>query len=203
MTGVPASAPAGPRRRRSRLLWVAVACGLAVVVEVAVFTNAFGLIVAKSSSGGTPVGPPPGPNPNPYNESITGVNTTITYYEKNATGYFPALEGKQLCPACPERPKTNYNYTPPAAGFWFYVNVTNTGNTDEELSNFSLTTSGPNAALFVLVVVLCCYPLYGEETYALSFLSGATWSLAAYVIAAAIPDDGTTGYALTFSAVSP
>jgi len=192
-----------PARRRSKLTllaWVGVVCLIAVVAEVGFVTNGFGLgsLVGKGSH---PSSPPYNPNPN--NEMISGVTGSIVY-NGGGVGNFPGLSGGQLCPRCPILPTVYANASPPVAGVWVYFNVTFTGSSPQTISNFTLTTSGSNPALFTLIGVYI-YPHYSESATKLLFTSGSgsTVGLGLFAEATSIPGDGTTGYSLTFSVTSP
>jgi len=196
-----------PGRRPRILLWVLVACLAAVVIEVGAVTDGFGIGSLLASRGPSSSG---SPGPNPYGEEVTAVYASLS---GSGAGSFPSLEGTNLCliPACPATPKEDTTYDPPVAGMWFFFNVSNVGSTGAYLSNFTLTTSGSEPHLFELVAVKCCYAgsgasSYGEvvtSVYFTSSGSGSYHGLAAYAIAASIPDDGPTGYALYFNATSP
>jgi hypothetical protein len=143
------------------------------------------------------------PNLNPYNESIQEVVASIDY-TTNASGYFPALQGTDICGHCPARPFTDYNVSPAVAGFWFYFNVTNDAPDWEWISNFSIATSGANPELFGPGFVACCYPdYYQSETNQPLFPPNATWGFAAFVQATSIPDVGPGGFVLYFNVTSP
>lgn len=192
----------GPRRSRHALLKVAaVGCALAVLVAVAFETDGFGL-AGLIGSGGSSSGPP-GPNPNPYNEEITNVTGKLTY-TGSASGYLHGLAGFRLCGPCPILPAENASFSPPVAGLWVYFNVTNVGTTYTDIANFTLnTTTGGNATLFVLFAVVCCYPHYEEDTSEIGFVPSQTQGIGIYLEAQSVPDDGPTGYALSFLATSP
>jgi len=196
----------GPRRKGRLLIWVAVACVAAIVVEAGAVTNGFGLLRARSgtSGGGNNT---TGPDPNPFHEKVTAVVGGLTY-SGGGTNPFPALAGGELCSKCPELPKENSSYSPPVAGLWFFFNVTVTGHNASHLGNFSLTTSGSNPSLFKLVGVLCCYTTksvrYAEQVLSIYVIPGnPPIGLAVYVIASLVPSDGGVGYALTLHMTSP
>jgi hypothetical protein len=185
------------RRRWGALAWVGIGCLVAVLVEVGVVTNGFGLLNPA------PAAPPaPGPNPNPYGELIGKVLAAIIYNGQGPDP-FPSLNGGELCVHCPELPKTNTSYNPPVAGIWFYFNVTNGGSNGTTISNFTLKTSGSDTSLFKLVGVVCCYPHYAETTASLYFTPGQTFGLGAYAYATLVPYDGPVGYNLTLHLTSP
>jgi hypothetical protein len=193
--------PAPARRSKFTLLaWVGVVCLIAVVGEIGFVTNGFGLgsLVGKGSH------PSPSPaNPNPDNERITGMTGAIVYHG-GGSGNFPGLSGGNLCPACPILPTVYANASPPVAGVWVYFNVTFTGTSPQSISNFTLTTSGSNPALFTLIGVYTA-PRYSESATSLTFTSGrgSTIGLGVFAEATSIPGDGSTGYSLTFSVTSP
>ncbi len=205
MSAPPQAAYRTRARRRPRLLvWVGVLCVAAVVIESAVVTNGFGLATKKSSSSSNGI---PGPNPNPAGELVTSVTGQLTY-SGSGSNPFPALSGGDLCPGCPKLPKEYTNNGTNFDGLWFYFNVSNAGKNGTTLSNFSLTTSGANPHLFVLLGVECCYTThstpYSEPTDHLYVPPNSSpIGLAVFVTALAIPGDGTTGYALTLHMTCP
>jgi hypothetical protein len=190
--------PRPRRRRRGLLTWVVVGCLAAVLIEVGAVTSWFGIpaLLAGSNSSG-----PSGTNPNPFGEMVTGVLASITYTTGNRS--FPDLQGTDLCAGCPELPLLNRSYDPPVAGIVFYFNVTDEGLNATRLANFTLTASGGNSALFRLVGVACCYPLFEEVVASVYFTAGTTYGFRAYAVASLIPDDGSTGYELYFNSTSP
>ncbi len=124
-------------------------------------------------------------------------------YNGASSGYFAALDGKDLCGPCPTLPTTDYNYTPAVSGFWFYVNVTSSATVYVTLSNFTVSTGGGHPTLFTLSRVVCCSPGYSEVTVRVGFTPGSEMGLAAFVYAVSIPDVGPAGLALYFNATSP
>jgi len=186
-----------PRRRSRLLLWIVVVCVVAIVAEIGVVTNFFGLEGAfkKGGSSGSS-----GPNPNPYGELVTSVVGSIVY--SGGTDPFPSLAGSELCAGCPVLPKENSNVSPPVAELWVYFNVTFTGSIYTTISNFTLTTSGSNSSLFVLLGVYL-YPQYSEAATTVGFTPGQTMGLGIHAMASSIPNDGSTGYALTLHLTSP
>jgi hypothetical protein len=203
-SGPPAARWPRTRRRRGLIIWVAVACIAAVVIEVGAVTDGFGIPGLLQRGGGSSSGPS-GPNPNPYDENITAVLASIAY--GGSAQPFPSLAGTNLCLGCPVAPKENPTYDPPVAGLWIYFNVTNVDSTLAYLANFTLATSGSEPSLFGLVSVVCCYSphgtSYGETVSRVVFAPDATIGFAAYAIAASIPNDGPTGYILYFNSTSP
>lgn len=194
------SPPVSPRRRRRRLIvWAAVACVAAVLIEVGAVTDLFGFGWFGKSGTSTPSPPP---NPNPYDENITSVLGSIAY-SGSGTDPFPILNGGQLCPACPIAPKEDTSVDPPVASVWVYFNVTYTGTNDTTISNFTLSTSGSDPGLFELLGVFAP-PAFGETVTLVTFWSGhATWELAFHASASSIPNDGSAGYQLTLHVTSP
>lgn len=196
---LPTFVPRAPRPRRRLLTWVVIACVLAVVIEVAAVTNAFGLLSlgkANGSSGST------GTNPNPSGEMVTSVVASITYSGGGADP-FPNLQGTNLCAKCPSLPTNNVAVTPAEAVLWVYFNVSFSGSSDITISNFTLTSSGPNASLFKLAGVYV-YPRYSEPATEVLFNPGIPpVGLGIEVTSTSIPDDGATGYSLTFHLTSP
>jgi len=197
MAGVGLPPPRPPRSRRRLVLWAVIACVLAVLLEVAAVTDGFGLLnKGKGSSG------PTGPGPNPYGEMVTSVEASITY-SGGGTDPFPNLQGTNVCGKCPVLPKDDTNLAPPVALVWVYFNVSYSGSTDAKIANFTLTSSGDNASLFKLVGVFV-YPTYDEPVPEVLFNPGMpTLGLALEMTSTSIPNDGTTGYALTFHLTSP
>lgn len=169
-------------------------------------TSWYGLVPysASTSHGGTVHTPPSGPNLNPYNEAVQAVLASITY-NGNSSGYFAALEGTQLCDRCPVVPHTDDLFSPPFVGFWFYVNVTNSANQWETLTNFTVSTSGTDPTLFTLEWVVCCYPLYQYLVLAdgAGFTAHQTLGLGVFTEAAQLPDVGPSGFTLDFNVTSP
>ncbi|MGP8074206.1 MAG: hypothetical protein ACLP74_04185 [Thermoplasmata archaeon] len=203
--------PGGYRLRRSKRaasstkwpLVIAAVASVVIVLAVGAATNWFWYASAPSSGGGGGGGGGhSGPGPNPYNETISAVYSSVTY-NGASSGYFAALDGKDLCGPCPTLPTTDYNYTPAVSGFWFYFNVTSSASAYVTLSNFTVTTRGSDPALFTLSRVVCCSPSYSEVTIRVGFTPGAEMNLAAFVYAASIPDVGPAGMALYFNATSP
>jgi len=186
------------------MVWIAVACIAAVVIEVGAVTDGFG-IPGLLQPQGTSSPPPTGPNPNPYGEPIVAIWASVAY--GSSAQPFPNITNTNLCHDCPLTPKENTAYDPPVAGLWIYFNVTNVDATSANLGNFSLNTSGSEPALFELVSVVCCYsphgPSYGEVVTRVSFTPGMTFGFAAYAFAVSIPYDGTTGYSLYLNSTSP
>ncbi|HLN50507.1 MAG TPA: hypothetical protein VK455_00375 [Thermoplasmata archaeon] len=201
--------PTKSRFRRSRIgaarrplpLLLAAILSAEIVIGAGIATDWFWFGPASGSSapGG---GGKPGPNPNPYNETILGVWAGISYTGA-MSGYFIALQGKEICGHCPAIPFTDYNFSPPVAGFWFYFNVTSNATTYETISNFTVATSGANPELFSPGFVSCCYPSYESTTARVGFTPSETVGLAAFVHAASIPDVGPSGFVLYFNVTSP
>jgi hypothetical protein len=194
---LPSPGLARRRARRSLLTWVAVGCIAAVLIEVALFTNGFGLLAAKSTGGSTP----PGPNPNPYEVNVTGLSSDLAY-SGGGTNPFPALVDGQLCNRCPVAPKENANYSNLGSVLFIYFNVTNTGSNWTTLGNFTLTTSGTNPHLFTLQSITVG-PSYNEPTTLTGFTPGQTKALLAFVSASTLPANGGVGYALTLHMTCP
>ncbi len=193
------------RRRRGGIFrWAVVACVVAVLVEVGAVTNGFGVPAALGRHGGSGSGPGVDPA-NPYDVNVTAIRAAIVY--GGGVQVFPALQGTDLCPGCPESPRENTNFTPPVAGIWFYFNVTNVGNNISQITSFALSSSGTNPHLFVLVGVLCCYPSYEEEvgntTFGAEGSDWDSWGFEALAVAAYLPYNGGLGYELYFNATSP
>jgi hypothetical protein len=195
------------RRRRGGIFrWAVVACVAAVLIEVGAVTDGFGIPAAIRHGGGSSSGPGFDPA-NPYDENVTEILSSISY--GGGREVFPALQGSDLCdPGCPEAPtEMFFNYTPPVAGLWFYFNVTNVGPNISVLSNFTLSSSGPDPHLFVLAGITCCYPTYEEEVGSTDFgPSGSdwdAWGFSALVVSSYIPSDGPTGYVLYLNSTSP
>jgi hypothetical protein len=207
---VPGRSSRGPRLRRSRQgassakwpLVLAAVASVVIVLAVGAATNWFWFASATSGGGGGGGGGHSGPGPNPYNETISAVYSSVTY-NGASSGYFAALDGKDLCGPCPTLPTTDYNYSPAVSGFWFFFNVTSSAGAYVTLSNFTVTTRGSDPTLFTLSRVVCCSPSYSEVTVRLGFTPGAEWGLAAFAYALAIPDVGPAGVALYFNATSP
>ncbi len=184
-------------------LLVAAVAVVAIVLGAGLATNWFGLTSVGAATGNGGGTGPPGPNPNPYNETIRGLIGGIVY-QGASSGYFPALDDKQLCGPCPAMPFRDANFTPPYAAYLFYFNVTNTGSAIETLANYTVATGGTNPTLFHLQGVYCCSPSYTEPTTMIQFTKDTTYRLAVYVYAAPpLPDVGVLGFELYFNATSP
>ena len=187
--------------RRPWTLVLGVIICVEIVVWMGVGTDWFGW---GPSHVGTSSGNGNGSSPslNPFNETIQSVLAGIRY-DGNRSGYFPALDGTDVCGHCPALPFTDENYAPAVAGFWFYFNVTNTAPVFESISNFSLSTSGANPGLFTPGGLACCFPSFGSPTIAVGFLPGQTLGLAVFVHAPTIPNVGPAGFTLFFNATTP
>ncbi len=179
-------------------LWAAVGCVAAVLIEVALFTNGFGLVRSAATGGGTPS---PGPNPNPYAVNVTSVTAALVFNGKG-TNPFPFLVGGELCSRCPQAPQANANYSSEGAVLLVYFNVTNSGENWTTLGNFTLTTSGPNPSLFTLNSMQVG-PAYGEPTPQIGFTPGQTDGLLAFISVGNLTSNGGVGYALTLHMTCP
>ena len=187
-----------PRRRRAIVFWVAIACLLAVVIEVGAVTNVFGLGSLFGSKGGSSS---PGAGPNPYDENITSVTGAIVFSQK--VDPFPQLNGASLCSQCPVAPTIDSSTDPAIAVLWVYFYVTYSGENYTTISNFTLTTSGgQNPTLFVLLGVFTG-PYFSEPATLLGFSPGTTYEVGLHIDATSIPYDGPSGYQLTFHVTSP
>ena len=195
---LPSPALSRRRSRRSLLTWATVGCVAAVVIEVALFTNGFGLLSARASSSGST---PPGPGPNPYDVNVTSVTADLAYNGKGVNP-FPALVGGELCTRCPMAPRADDNFTPAVAALYVYFNVTNAGTNWTTLGNFTLSTSGSNASLFTLRSITVG-PSYDEPTPQVGFTPGMTQGLLAIVTSPSVPPNGGVGYALTLHMTCP
>lgn len=175
--------------------------GVAEVVLVAgVVTDWFGLgprLTSAASGGSTP---PTGPDPNPFGEKVDSLEATITY-SGNTTGYFPGIDQVNICGRCPLLPTTRWVPTPPQALVAIFFNVTNTGNTYHELTEFNLTAAhADQSGVFELFSIFCCSANnYDEDADLVGFVPGQTIGLEAYILAANIPSTGGVGYALVLA----
>jgi hypothetical protein len=183
--------------RRPVTLLLGAVLAAEIVVWTGVATNWFGVIPAGGSS---PKGTPE-PNPNPYNETVRKVVAAVNY-TGNLSGYFPALQGLDICGHCPAVPFNDTAFSPPVAGFWFYFNVTNTASYYESISNFTVTTSGANPNLFLPGYAKCCYPGFLSFVAQVGFVPGQTFGLEAFVHAAFLPNVGPSGFTLYFNVTS-
>jgi len=195
------------RGGRLRRLWTLILVGVVaaeVVVGLGRASNWYGFGPYVPPNTGTVSPPPSGPNLNPYNETISAVLASITY-TGSSSGYFAALQGTQICPRCPVIARTESVFSPPFVGFPFYVNVTNGAGQWETLSNFTLSTGGANPTLFVLALVVCCYPLYQYLVLAdgVGFVPDQTLGLGGFAEAGELPDVGPAGFTLYFNVTSP
>ena len=187
---------AGRRHPRRQLRWLTAG---GIVLAVAVVAGSLLALSWLNGPGGT--GAPPDPNPGQV--PVLGVHASLSY-SGSASGYLAIVEGTNLCPHCPVVPETNYQFSPPVAGFAFFLNVTNLGNSYHTVGGF--TVSGPSVGgvpIFRLLAVFCCGPGYYESTELVGLTPGSTMALMAFVAADAIPASGWPGYTLTFYAVSP
>jgi hypothetical protein len=184
-------------KRRPLLLYVGFACAAAVVLEVAAVTNFFGLAGHPASSS------PGGPDLNPFHERILVITTNVTYLGAGH-GYFPALQGANVCGiACPELPFSwpSDGILPAQIGVYFYYNVTNIGSDIVNLSVPIITTSGGVSTLFVLQTY-CCYttaePPYDEAVdSSVNFSPGTTFGFRGYAYTTvSLPQVAAGGFTL-------
>ena len=142
------------------------------------------------------------PNPNPGDVPILGVQGQINFTGTNS-GYLTLVGGANLCPQCPVVPTEDDRYTPPVAGFWFFLNVSNVGSVYHSVDAFKLV--GPSyagAPIFLIRAVFCCGPSYEEAAESVGFTPGQTIALEVFVQATSISTTGTAGYHLAFYAMS-
>lgn len=178
-----------------------VVVGVAEAVVVAgVVTDWFGLaaIVAGPTSGAPPL--PQGPNPDPFGEKVNSLEAAIVY-TGNATGYFPDIDHANVCHHCPLPPTILWDQSPPQALFPVFFNITNTGTSYHEITNFSLSVvhGNPNR-VFTLYHMFCCTANnYDEDVELVGFLAGQTIGIEAYILASNIPSAGGGGYDLTLA----
>ena len=135
------------------VLIVGFACAAAILIEVGAITGAFGLAGWHWGSRGSTA-----PNLNPHGEHILAITANTTYFGP-IHGYFPAIDGTDLCgPRCPELPREwpSDGVLPAEVGVFFYYNVTNTAPVLVNLSQPVVSTSGPVPTLFFLET-FCCY----------------------------------------------
>ena len=129
------------------------ACAAVVLIEIAAVTGVFAWVQHPFGTPGPSV-----PDLNPDGQTILAIPSNITYFG-GPTGYFPALNGTDLCGGrCPELPHlwiSDRPSLPSEIGVFFYYNVTNVGTTDVNLSPPVLATSGPIPTLFFLQTYCC------------------------------------------------
>ncbi len=210
-----------PYRRPSRIarvahqspLLLATAIGCAVVVAVA-GTVFFVLPAYSKGSSGYSTGPG-GPNLNPYSMEIFGLESTIAY-TGGSSGYFPALNGTDLCsPVCPVLPALKETRSGWALVLPIFYNVTNANATmTERLGLPTFGISGANQTVFT-IQLLCCYSAIPQNAYTEvvtpgttfapgSDATGSTFGFEALVFAyAAVPDRTDGGYTLYYNFTAP
>ncbi len=183
-----------PRHRLRVLTLVGVVVAIGAVVGSLL---ALSYLNGSGGSGGTSP-----PDPNPAKVPILGVHGSLSY-NGSSSGYLAIVEGSNLCAQCPVIPETNYEFTPPVAGFAFFFNVTNLGNVYHTVGGFRI--AGPSVggtSVFRLLAVFCCAPGYQESTEMVGLVPGLTMGLMVFVAAPSIPSSGMPGYTIDFYAVS-
>ncbi len=186
------------RRKRGRLvIWVAVACLAAVVVEVGAVTDAFGLYHTSSTAASPP------PDLNPGSEQITSVVPSVTYTGGGSDPFqFAVVAGDNICSQCPLLPRLDTNTNPNLEVAWIYFNVTYTGSAPlANLTTFAVSTNGTDPTLFLLDG-LFLQGDYSESVGWVEFTPDETFPLALHLSATSIPQDGDAGYQLVFSATA-
>ena len=178
------------QRRRRRIILATVAAVLVLVVAIAAVAW---LDRSTGSSSASPY-----PNPNPGNVPILAVQGQINF-TGNASGYLEIDGGSNLCPQCPVVPTEDERYTPPVAGFWFFLNVTNVGSIYHSVTAFKLVSpTYGSAPIFLIRAVFCCGPSYEEAAESVGFTPGQTIGLEVFVQSTSIPSTGPPGYDLDF-----
>jgi len=123
-----------------------------VILEVAAFTNFFGLTAPHSSTGTQP------PDLNPFGEKILAISANISYFG-SVSAYFPVLQDGDLCGLrCPSLPRIwpSDGSLPAEVAIYFFYNITNEASVNVNLSSPVLATSGSDPTLFFLQT-FCCY----------------------------------------------
>ena len=187
--------PLHPRHwgpRRTLAVAAAVTLGAIAVIAAVAWYEA----PAASPSG------PSYPNPNPGNVPILGVQGQINF-TGSSTDYLTLVGGSDLCPQCPVVPSEDERYTPPVAGAWFFLNVTNLGAVYHTLDAFRLVSpTYGGAPVFLIRAVFCCGPSYGEAAESVGFTPGQTIGLELFVQATSIPATASSGIDLSFYLLS-
>ena len=170
---------------------------LRVLLPLVVGLVVVGGIVAYSLSTRTsPSAPPPPPNLNPAGDRVGAVYAQVDY-AGNATGYLSIAESGNICTRCPLVLPTDLNVTPPRAGFFVYLNVTNIGADYHSIDAISVNVTGASGgAAFVVLGSFCCAPGYAEQTDAIGLVPGLTMGLSVYLFATGLPTDVSATYTL-------
>jgi len=138
------------------------------------------------------------PNPNPGNIPVLGVHGQLNF-TGSSSDYLTLVGGSNLCPQCPMVPTSDLRYTPPVAGFTFFLNVTNIGSVYHTISAFKLVSpTFAGAPVFLIRAVFCCGPTYAETAETVGFTPGQTIGLMVFVQSEMIPSNGVPGYELDF-----
>lgn len=155
-----------------------------------------------STSTSTGGGSPSGPDPNPQHDRIVGVYAKILY-SGGSSNYLTIAGSGNLCSQCPVVVPADYAYSPPVAGFTFYLNISNPDTVYHTIGSFSVNTTGPaGSSPFKLVFVACCDPGYGEETEEMGLTPGQTFGVDVFVTAASLQSSSEVDYTLQFWATS-
>ena len=114
-------------------------------------------------------------------------------YNGASSGYFAALDGKDLCGPCPTLPTTDYNYTPAVSGFLVLRQRDKFGNRvcDAVQLHGVYRRWTPDALHALARCLLLSRRL--EVTVRVGFTPGSEMGLAAFVYAVSIPDVGPAG----------
>ncbi len=152
-----------------------------------------------SGTGGSPPASP-GPSLDPGNIPVTGVTGSLVA-GPGASPNVTFVGGSNLCPTCPLVPVTDYSLNPAGVRLIVFFNLTNSGSVPYNVGPFALNASGSvGAQPFALHGVLCCDPLYDEDTDLAFLTAGMTLGFEAVFVAPSIPSSGPSGYHLTLEA---
>jgi len=190
-------------RARRRRRWLVIGLPFLVTVVVVGSVIAWGLETRSPSTSGTSGGgAPPGPDPNPQHDRIVAVYAKILY-TGSQSNYLSITESGNLCGQCPVVVPADYAYSPPVAGFTFFLNLTNPDTAYHTVGNFSVNTTNPSGGSpFKLVFVACCDPAYDEQTDAMGLTPGQTFGVDVFVTAASLQSATEVDYTLQFWATS-
>ncbi len=185
--------------RRTRWRSIALRIGVPVVVVLAV---SGGIVAYSLWARSSATGPPPPPDLNPARDRVGAVYAQVAY-AGTTSGYLSVAETGNLCSRCPLVLPTDLNVTPPRAGFFVYLNVTNIGTEYHTIDNFTIAITGASAgATFTVLGSFCCAPGYAEQTDAVGLVPGLAMGLSVYLYAIGLPTTVAATYTLELTLVS-